>query len=168
MSLYPDGNCGGNGGDQPVEIDLLRAISIVDQSIPTDIDGSVVQFEVTKESSYITISNGIVEFEHDGVYSLFIKLHLDVISGFTNSIESWFESSIDNGSTWQFVEDSGDIKEFDSLNEGTIIYKANASVTADTLFRLKIRATGGTPQLGSPTLTNGIKVPSTAISIGNL
>lgn len=156
------------GSGALADVDLLRAVSLVDQAILTSAEGSVVQFEVTKESSHITMTNGVVEFEHDGIYSLFIKLHLDVVSGFTNSIESWFESSIDNGSSWQLVADSGDIKEFDSLNEGTIIYKANASVTASTLFRLKIRSTGGNPQLGSPTLSNGVKVPSTAISIGIL
>lgn len=167
MSNFPPARCI-DSRSEGEGAGLLRAVSLVSQQIPSSQDGAVVQFELTKESEGISVSGGEIEFSKAGIYSLFIKLHLSVVSGFTQSVETWFQYSADGGALWQNVPDSGDIKEFDSFNEGSVIYKANFTATEMTMLRVRIRTTGGTPELESPTLTNGVKVPSTSISIGSL
>ena len=146
----------------------IRAVSNVAQSIPTDADGVVVEYEVEKALVRMSLVNGELTFLESNTYNIQVSLNLDTI-GFTGLVEAWVESYDTATSSWIAVEDSGQSKEFDSVNEGQIHYIENGlDINAGTKLRLKIRGDTVGLSLAAGTLANGTASPSSKLSVSKV
>lgn len=156
------------GGADPSSSSRARAVSNVAQSITTATDGVVVDFEVAKTLVDMNLVSGELEFLKSNTYNLQASLNLDT-TGFSGAIETWVEIYDDAALTWDPVEDSGQQKEFDTVNEGQIQYVENGIfIGAGTKLRLKIRGTTSGLTLAAGTLANGTAAPSAKLSVSKV
>jgi|21_taG_2_1085346.scaffolds.fasta_scaffold02569_5 hypothetical protein len=154
--------------ENPPDSPRIRAVSNVAQSITTATDGVVIDFEVEKSSIGMSLIGGELEFLKSGTYNIQASLNLDTI-GFSGGIETWVESYDNATSSWVPVDDSGQEKEFDSVNEGQIQYVENGIfIDAGTKLRLKIRGTTSGLTLAAGTLANGTAAPSAKLSVSKV
>ena len=144
---------------------IYRAVSRVTQPISGASDGTIVAFEVEKEAEHITQATGVVTVDLSNKYILTARLSMDV-QNFSGAVETWVEYF--NGTTWEFLDDSGQIKELDRYNEGAIYYTTGMTLLAGAQLRLKVRSSSSNLSLQSTTLANGVVSPSVAISIVNV
>lgn len=145
----------------------LRAVSNTTQTVSSDAAGATVLFEVEKSSVNMTLVNGELEFSEGGIYTILVSLNLS-LSGFTGSIETWAEIYDPSTTSWLAVDDSGKIKEFDSVNEGNVYYSSVFEVIAGTKLRLRARTSAFGITLVAQTLSNGVAAPSTTLSVSKV
>ena len=154
--------------ENPEDGPRARAVSNVAQSITTATDGVVVDFEVQKVLVGMNLVNGELEFTKGNTYNIDASLNLNTI-GFTGGVETWVEIYDDTSSTWVPVDDSGQEKEFDYVNEGQIQYVENGiAITEGTKLRLKIRGVTTGLSLAAGTLANGTAAPSAKLSVSKV
>ncbi len=145
----------------------IRAVSNTTQTVSSDAAGDTVLFEVEKSSVNMTLVNGELEFSEGGIYTILVSLNLS-LSGFTGNIETWVEIYDPSTTSWLTVDDSGKIKEFDSVNEGNVYYNSVFEVIAGTKLRLRARTSAFGITLVSQTLSNGVAAPSTTLSVSKV
>ncbi len=145
----------------------IRAVSNTTQTVSSDAAGDTVLFEVEKSSVKMTLVNGELEFSEGGIYTILVSLNLS-LSGFTGNIETWVEIYDPSTTSWLTVDDSGKIKEFDSVNEGNVYYNSVFEVIAGTKLRLRARTSAFGITLVSQTLSNGVAAPSTTLSVSKV
>ncbi len=139
-----------------------RAVSLEPQQLPSTSGGVVIEYEIEKDAFGIVVTGGEVEFLFGGTYLISSRLSLDV-AGFTGGVETWVEYF--DGVTWSAVADSGQVKEFDALNEGAIYYNSGFTLLSGNKLRLKARSSTSTVSLLPSILDNGVNSPSATLSI---
>ena len=124
-------------------------------------------FEVEKSSVNMNLVSGELEFLEGGIYTILVGLNLG-LSGFTGNIETWVEIYDPSSTSWLTIDDSGKVKEFDSVNEGNVYYNSVFEVIAGTKLRLRARTSAFGITLASQTLTNGVAAPSATLSVSKV
>ena len=146
---------------------IMRAVSNTTQTVSSDAAGDTVLFEVEKSSVNMNLVSGELEFLEGGIYTILVGLNLG-LSGFTGNIETWVEIYDPSSTSWLTIDDSGKVKEFDSVNEGNVYYNSVFEVIAGTKLRLRARTSAFGITLASQTLTNGVAAPSATLSVSKV
>lgn len=137
----------------------LKSTSLLDQTITSAVDGVVVLTEVVQESNGVTVSNGEITFSKAGFYR--IQMQLNISNQNNTELETWAESF--NGSTWDIISNSGNVKDTATANTTNFLIESTFVVPADFTIRIKARVSTGAGTLDYSTLDNGIGVPSVTI-----
>lgn len=148
------------------ETTILRANSLVTQSITDESEGTVIKFENVIEKRGVTLVNGEITGNKTATYKYDLELNIDVVKGFAGVIESWFEFKHPTYG-WLTYTNSGKKKDFDKQSEGYVCYSGVLNLIAGIKFRLKVRNSSNKfdVQLKYDTLTNGVGVASTGITV---
>lgn len=139
-----------------------KALSIVDQVLTNDVNGTILVVEVEEFSKDITVSNGEVTFNKAGFYNFEAEYNINPT---TNTVvEIWFEEY--NGVTWNIIPNSGIIKNFSNADEGLFSYSSLIEIDTDgKKIRSRARVDAGNATLEADTLNNGTVVPSLRLSL---
>jgi len=137
--------------DTFIDVPILRANSLVTQDISNSDVGTIVKWENIRETRKITVdpSTGNITSEVNASFSYNISLNLDVTSGWSGSIQAWFEVK-------------------GRMNEGHVIYSGVLNLISGVKFRMKIRSS----QIGARLLKESfdsqsqtVDVPSALITV---
>lgn len=161
--------------------EVFEIISIPSSSVSTSIGGKFVNLSNTVITSSDTIiplteiesdiadieNNSEITFKYTGKIFLSFILNLEKDSGFTGSINLWFEASTDGGQNWTPIQYSGFFKELDTLNQGAISYSTQINVNSSNKIRIVAFSTGGNITLSTITFPNGVQKAGAIINIAN-
>jgi len=154
--------------DTFIDVPILRANSLVTQDISNSDVGTIVKWENIRETRKITVdpSTGNITSEVNASFSYNISLNLDVTSGWSGSIQAWFEVKV--GGNWVLYPNSGWNRDFGRMNEGHVIYSGVLNLISGVKFRMKIRSS----QIGARLLKESfdsqsqtVDVPSALITV---
>lgn len=137
----------------------LKSTSLLDQTITSSVDGTVVLTEVIQESNGVGVTAGAITFQKAGFYR--IQMQLNINNANNTELETWAESF--NGLTWDIITNSGNIKDTATANATNFLIESTFIVPDDFTLRIKARVSSGSATLDYSTLDNGIGVPSVTI-----
>jgi hypothetical protein len=148
------------------ETTILRANSLVTQSITDESEGTIVVFENLIEERGVTLLNGEITGNKTATYKYDLELNLDVTKGYGGILETWFEFQHPVYGWIPYIN-SGKMNDFDKQSEGDVGYSGVLNLIAGIKFRLKIRNTANKTdiRLLATTLTNGVGVVSAGITV---
>lgn len=144
----------------------LRSNSLVNQSLTSDVGGTIVTTENVVVDENIIYDAGEISFAKEGLYSFSVQLNLDVVNGTNAEFESWVEYF--DGNDWIVYPNSGRYIEFGSRTEGVVSYNSDLVIIGEVKFRLKARAKSQDISLSTYTLDNFTIAPSVILSISRL